>query len=136
MGNTQRLSRDGGLGRRPLRVGRGQEAGSNVGVAGAGDGDGEDAGEATRDGAGAGTEGVRAEAGDGSGGKTDTGLRRSIETVTGLFPFRMVNVLADLDRTSKGPSYGGTKGRRTASTRRKTWEEETKAGLTLERTLP
>ena len=65
-------------------------------------------------------------------GNVEAGLRRSIETVTVLFPFRMSKVFGDRWRTRNGPSYGGTKGRRTASTRRKTWEDLAKAGSTRE----
>ena len=49
-------------------------------------------------------------------GKRAAGLRRSIETVI-VFPcLRMSKVFWPLDNTSKGPSYGGTRGFLTAST--------------------
>ena len=42
--------------------------------------------------------------GEGDPGKNDTGFSLSTETVTGLSPFRIVNVLLPFSRTSKGPS--------------------------------
>ena len=65
-------------------------------------------------------------------GNVAAGLRRSTDTVTDLFPFRMSNVFAERRRIRNGPSYGGTKGRRPASTLRKTWEDLASAGSILD----
>ena len=55
-------------------------------------------------------------------GKKNAGLRRSIDTVQTLLFFKILKVFAVFFRTGNGPSYGGTKGRLTASIRRKTWD--------------
>ena len=69
-------------------------------------------------------------------GNIAAGFNLSTETITFFPPFRMVKVLVPRSTTSKGPSYGGTRGRRTASTRKKTWEEEASAGSTRDGTVP
>ena len=56
-----------------------------------------------------------------------------MEIVTGLSLFRTTKVLASRLMTGNGPSKGGTRGRRTASTRMKTWEARRRAGSTRKR---
>ena len=74
----------------------------------------------------------------GESGRTTAGFRRSTVTVTCFPRFRMTKVFRPWprDTTGNGPSYGGTKGRLTASTRRKTWEADSKAGSRREGRSP
>ena len=55
------------------------------------------------------------------------GFNLSTETVQGLPPRTNTNVFSFFCRTSKGPTYGGVRGRRTASTRTKTLREASSA---------
>ena len=57
-------------------------------------------------------------------------MRRSTETTISLLFFRILKVLGPRSKTRKGPSYGGVSGRRTASTRRKTWDTRLRDGGT------
>ena len=73
---------------------------------------------------------------DEGAGKKDAGFKRSIETLTGLLFFRMRKVFGERWSTGKGPSYGGTRGRLTASTRRKTCEAPSSRGSRREGGTP
>ena len=125
-------------------MGRGQEDGSSAagdvetdgeGTTGRGDGNGDG------DGLDSGDKGATAAVETGEGlpeasetgtGRKNAGFNRSIVTVIGFPRFRSTNVLSVRLRTLYGPSYGGTNGLLTASTRRKTWEAPERAGSTRE----
>ena len=76
-------------------------------------------------------EGTTAGTTEEEGGPTSdkkAGFSLSMETVTSTPRRRIKNVLGPGRRTRKGPSNGGVRGRRTASTRSSTWEAEAKLG--------
>ena len=141
------MRRAGGLGRRPYLVGKGHCTGSRIAGTGLAeeldgeseDGGGDRAGEPEVGGA-EDVGGTEDEAEPGSievePGSIEAGFNLSTETIIFFPPFRMVKVLIPRSTTSKGPSYGGTRGRRTASTRKKTWEEVARAGSTLVGVVP
>ena len=84
--------------------------------------------------AGEGRDGVQL--GGSDTGKKRAGFKRSRETVTCLFFFKIIKVFGVFFITGNGPSYGGTRGGLTASTRRRTWEAASRAGSTRERGTP
>ena len=116
-------------------MGNGQEDGSRAGAStgstaeehGSGDSRAVEAEDGLGDGSreSTGLTGGRGVGGEGDGetddsGKKKAGFKRSIVTVVDFPRFRMTKVFSDRFRTWNGPSYGGTKGRLTASMRRKT----------------